>query len=70
MLSKGLYDAASKSGWSILELADRAGVQPSLLEEASVGVEAWDVVSTLTGFSVGEMRRMGLGLDPIKDRPY
>lgn len=65
MLIKGIYEAANRSGWSMLELADRLSIAPEDLEEVSLGVEKLELLSELTGYSVGNMRRMGLGLDPI-----
>lgn len=65
MLVKGIYMAANKSGWSMLELADRLGVEPEDLEDVSLGVAQLDRLTELTGYSIGDMRRMGIGLDPI-----
>lgn len=65
MLIKGIYEAANRSGWSMLELADRLNIAPEDLEEVSLGVQQLELLSELTGYSVGNMRRMGLGLDPI-----
>jgi len=66
MLSKGLYEAASKSGWSILELSNRAGVTAKGLEDCAVGVQAWNVVTELTGYSMFDIRLMGMGKEPTK----
>lgn len=65
MLSKGIYMAANKSGWSILELSDRIGINPQDLEDAALGIAHLEILSELTGYTVGNMRRMGIGLDPI-----
>lgn len=66
MLAKGIYFAANKSGWSLLELADRLGVDPVDLEEGAIGVAHLEQITALTGYSLGNMRRIGIGLDPIE----
>lgn len=68
-LAKGIYEAASDSGWSLLELANRMGVSAEALESGVIGVAGIKQLEELTGWSELNIRRVGLGLSPIKGGP-
>lgn len=65
-LAKGIYLCAGNSGWSILELAWRCSIDPELVEAAHVGMRVLEEIEKLTGYSQLNIRRIGLGLDPVK----
>lgn len=65
-LAKGIYTCAGNAGWSLLELGWRLQIEPDLLENAYVGVRILDGLVDYTGYSLLNIRRIGLGLDPIK----